>query len=1079
MLRRRQPDRRTDARIDDQTRQHLSQYLSDIKSLPNESAKTHRFIALLDTLFRDASLVSAFTRGVEHAIRIDTSAGTKRGRVDAYYGHAVIEFENSLRATGDHAKDQLREYVSGIWKKEGMRPLLAIASDGIAWRTYRPYLTRTSKGGPSADDVKLECLREIALSEKTFADFWIWLTSILYRPQQLTPTVEQFTFDFGSDSPAFRDALAALHEAWETVGDEPEPRLALDNWQRYLMVTYGQIGSGTDPDVLALFLKHTYLASLARLLAWASLSKGTVEDSLRDVAKEVLSGRFFEAHQLANLVEDDFFQWVRRPEADRILAPTWERIIVQLQTYNMSHLGEDVLKGVYQELVDPKDRHELGEYYTPDWLCQRMVKELLPETGFVSVIDPTCGSGSFLRAVVHHLRAGNKRKADNTLLGEILEHVVGIDIHPLAVTISRMTYLLALGDLVKATQRPIQIPVYLADSLFLPTEVTQLTLEDQIAGIELKFGGHRVVIPESLVEAQDLFDGSIAAAAKLAVEMARGRKETAESLRNYLLRSVSRLQTLSQADREVIVEAMWRFTESLTALIKEKRNSIWAFIIRNTYRPAMLKEHFDVVIGNPPWLSYRYIADPAYQDEVKERAITQYQIAPESQKLVTQMELATVFLAHCLTTFGKDGARLGFVMPRSVLSADQHVQLRTRSYSAPFRLTGYWDLRGVTPLFNVPACVLFARRQGDRGKIGDTLPVRAWDGHLDDRDLPWDLAASALTARRGTGRVIFLGDRTALSTEPGRTEPNPPSPYATQFRQGATILPRNFYFVRVKDLEGKPDPEKVYWAETDPEQAEDAKPPYDDVVMRGQVEGRFIYATAIAKHVMPFHVLTPALIAVPIARDGGALTVRTAEQLRKDGFREMAAWMRRVEKIWTEKRGAKAPKQTVYEWLDYQSKLTHQTLSQRYAVLYNAAGTNVAAAVLDRQSCQLPFLVDHTLYWIACAFMEEADYLAAILNAPAVNAAIKPFQSMGLMGERHVHKKVLDLPIPEYDDRKEAHRVLADMGKQGRAAVARLVGIGDTAKRIGRQRQSVRENIQDLLAKIDATVITLLHLEQR
>jgi hypothetical protein len=31
-----------------------------------------------------------------------------------------------------------------------------------------------------------------------------------------------------------------------------------------------------------------------------------------------------------------------------------------------------MLKTLYESLVDPEQRHDLGEYYTPDWLAQRV-----------------------------------------------------------------------------------------------------------------------------------------------------------------------------------------------------------------------------------------------------------------------------------------------------------------------------------------------------------------------------------------------------------------------------------------------------------------------------------------------------------------------------------------------------------------------------------------------------------------------------------------------------------------------------------------------------------------------------------
>src|SRR5690349_12906305 len=78
----------------------LQRYLHDIKLLPNEPAKTHRFAMLLTELFADANVATNFTRGIEKSIlRIDTNRRIRRGRIDSYYGNAVIEFENSLKAT--------------------------------------------------------------------------------------------------------------------------------------------------------------------------------------------------------------------------------------------------------------------------------------------------------------------------------------------------------------------------------------------------------------------------------------------------------------------------------------------------------------------------------------------------------------------------------------------------------------------------------------------------------------------------------------------------------------------------------------------------------------------------------------------------------------------------------------------------------------------------------------------------------------------------------------------------------------------------------------------------------------------
>jgi hypothetical protein len=263
--------------------------------------------------------------------------------------------------------------VAGTWQKEGkksLRPLLAIASDGIRWISYRPVLPEGEE--PTPDSVVLDELRDFRVAEDTLGEFWLFLTSLLFRPQQAEPTAEQFQFEFGSLSFQFREGMAALKRAWAKVSGGSEAKLAFDTWQKYLTVTYGRLTESTTAlrdtetheeisELEALFLRHTYLASIARLLIWAALSQGKNVDNLRQVAKDVLSGHYFESKRLANLVDDDFFHWIRNMEAEKILVPMWERILSHLTDYDLSNIREDVLKGVYQQLIDPKDRHDLEQ----------------------------------------------------------------------------------------------------------------------------------------------------------------------------------------------------------------------------------------------------------------------------------------------------------------------------------------------------------------------------------------------------------------------------------------------------------------------------------------------------------------------------------------------------------------------------------------------------------------------------------------------------------------------------------------------------------------------------------------------
>jgi hypothetical protein len=72
----------------------------------------------------------------------------------------------------------------------------------------------------------------------------------------------------------------------------------------------------------------------------------------------------------------------RLPEV-RLKRDLWDGLLrgaelvrhVALQTarFRLRDVEADVLKILYESLVDPDQRHDLGEYYTPDWLAARVV----------------------------------------------------------------------------------------------------------------------------------------------------------------------------------------------------------------------------------------------------------------------------------------------------------------------------------------------------------------------------------------------------------------------------------------------------------------------------------------------------------------------------------------------------------------------------------------------------------------------------------------------------------------------------------------------------------------------------------
>lgn len=77
-------------------------------------------------------------------------------------------------------------------------------------------------------------------------------------------------------------------------------------------------------------------------------------------------------------MEDDFFGW-HSIQGNVDVEMSWQSLARQFEGYDLSLIDEDILKPLYEQLVDPETRHDLGEYYTPDWLADRVVKRTLDD----------------------------------------------------------------------------------------------------------------------------------------------------------------------------------------------------------------------------------------------------------------------------------------------------------------------------------------------------------------------------------------------------------------------------------------------------------------------------------------------------------------------------------------------------------------------------------------------------------------------------------------------------------------------------------------------------------------------------
>lgn len=166
--------------------------------------------------------------------------------------------------------------------------------------------------------------------------------------------------ELGEDSVAYRRVNAHLGSLWEKLKADPIIALKRQLWADLLKLVYGR-----EVESDRLWFQHTFLVIVAKCIAVAVMRLA------EDDPRRLLSGDFFAAAGISGAVESDFFDWVTGdPEGEALV----RRIMNYVRRFRLAEVETDVLKTLYELLIDREERHGLGEYYTPDWLAAKMVR---------------------------------------------------------------------------------------------------------------------------------------------------------------------------------------------------------------------------------------------------------------------------------------------------------------------------------------------------------------------------------------------------------------------------------------------------------------------------------------------------------------------------------------------------------------------------------------------------------------------------------------------------------------------------------------------------------------------------------
>ncbi|HXH19456.1 MAG TPA: N-6 DNA methylase [Chitinophagales bacterium] len=1044
-------------------------YLTRIQSASKELTKKEIFKDLLHRLYAGdkeiETIIDKISKGAEAAVlNIPRKDKLHRGSADTLYNRIIIEFENDLKTTLKHAKEQLAGYLLGQFNSGEGYNFTLIASDFVNWKVFAPDISCLSNIESLKEDELI--LNEIpsasfTLTELNAEDFYYWLDRFLFKEQKQKATLQRIEESFGYQSKLFIECFREMKAHFNEAKKFGEVQVSYEQWKKFLSIAYGSFDASEEN-----FLVHTYLSVFAKMLAYAVVSN---DDYISDEEMlGILDGSVFDKRNIRNFVDHDFFHWVRSERSFRNLKKTFRLIAQEISAFDFSEVEEDVLKGVYQELIDLDTRHALGEYYTPDWLCERMVNEFRFRPG-ERILDPACGSGSFLRAAVHRLRELNPTMPAE----EINNSVFGIDIHPLSVQIAKTTLLLALGKEVRHARKPVHLNVILANTLLMPES------ENNLFGSEftLHVDKQKFTLNTQVLDNDLLFDEALEVCNHLA-EQTLGKKKTSEEEFEKILKK----HFPKNGFNGNIISGFYKIYEALKDVKERGRNSIWKFILQNNYKPYFLAGKFDYVIGNPPWFTYSSVKNEEYQDILNALA-EKYDVKPERIANYPHLEIAAIFMAYCSGYFLKENGKIAFVLPRSFFSADHHDNTRS-GRAKGFRLIRLWDLESVSPLFRVPSCVLFAEKATDRKKRN--IPAAGIEGKIFSGRLPAHNCnlKTALTKLSEAAEKWFYarqGKSSAFSHYKTKKQ-DAENPYKKLFRQGATIVPRAFYFVELNQ-EAPPDlHDRIVNLKTSKSILTDAKLPWKEIVFNGRMESKYLFRTAISKSILPFALFQPDLIVLPVEIENKTdkrIKVLNENEVRTSGDLLASRWFQNAENIWKIHRTEKNKNISSEKYLNWQNKLSAQNLNAPYLVLYNSSAKDANATVVKRRDLDLEFIVESKAYVFYTNNLQEAYYLAAILNSSIPNAMMKDFQTKGLFGARDVHKKILDIWFPKYDSANELHNRLAELGKAAHEKAAKFLKDHPprqelTPLHLGRLRMAIKKHLSGEMKEMDRMVKKLI-----
>jgi hypothetical protein len=1055
----------------------LAEGLGLIKQGKIEDVIRHQFEAHLPQLFpENPSWVRHHALGAESHVKFAKAGKNTHGFVDSLVGLTAIEYEKDISQAGlfKHGLEQVKDYCAGLLNEGQPQDLIiGILSDTVRWYAYRvasvTSLDAADKGILGAEHIELELIQEMVLTdsdERSSRLLGEFLIRHLGREGARPLSAHTLAYDLGFESEFCERHIEGIEglvdSAFTTNADYAG--LITKLWNDFVAYLGDNgVAGGFDQEI---YIREFYLLTLAKLLCADILAKRALTSDDEEI-RDILNGEYFKNLGLANLVEYDYFGWLNSDPHVGVLIPVAKAIQDDLRAYDFkSAPTEDLFGATMAQLAQRSQRLLLGQEWTPAWLASELVGRVfaaIPAGEEPRLIDMCCGSGAMVVEVVKLAKSrldALSLPVDGAYVSALAHSITGFDIDPLAVMLSKVSWVVAARDRLEPLGSfQVVIPIYHADSLFTATPLSK-NVDEETGNSEyaLNLDDKRIALPSFLVspEARALFDAILNGGYEMA--MASAQADTPSFTQTELTALLKYSEessgiSLDVESRKAALAFCGALVTILDALQRSGRNGIWAFILRNSYRPGLVAGLFNGLVSNPPWLALSKIADNPYKKALRSRA-ERYGIKPSGPSHL-HIELATIFLLHAVERYLKDGAAIGCILPETVLSGHHHNPFRMGAFlssSMPVQLgmDEIWRVERGT--FKNEAIIFFGKKEARSSFVTGTI-------------------AGNLVTRQGLNTIQFnkivRGSRVTWSDRLTATSDIADLFQPAEFRQGADIMPRTLIFHEAVLANGQ-------WSlgpidrQTSPfRYLVNGAHKYETFNLPAcVVPDQYVFNVLMSNHLTPFDIGEPAKGLLPIVKGvTGNWEPETLTMLATQGGARQA-----FKRIFSTISATTSPSDFFKKLDTNRRKLTNQIIpSSGWIILMGAGGGIPCAAYTQlKGSDARKLIVDQTLYWAVVPSEEEAIYLTGLLNSKAVNELIKEFQPRGQQAERHVHT----LPIgitPKYDASEAAHadvvdktRVLLDQWATLKTVDATIAHLLDSNQSLAQRRTRLRAKLEAL-----------------